>query len=546
MNIPNTSQIDPHSIPFNTPLPGSLKELPRWATYQGNKLIKKSNVKIQFEEWQIEEIAKCVNDVTYFVENFVYIISPDKGKHLIELYDIQYDYLRHLDDNRFSIVMASRQVGKSTCCAIYVLWYILFKSQQKAVIIANKEKIAKDIFQKVRIAYEQLPIWLQIGVKEWAKTSCVLENGSSCSCEATTEDGMRGITGSLIILDEYAFIKKNIADEFYTSMYPVITSSKSSKLVIVSTPKGLNHFHHMWKAAINKISTFAHFLMLWSQIPGRDEEWKEETIKNIGERRWRQEFSCEFLGSSKTLIQPESLEAFTSLDPIETKYDGYFKIYKKPIKNHQYVVGGDIAKGTGGDYSTAQVLDITTFPVKQVAVYRNNTIGTRAFANLIVDICEMYNDSYLMLENNDIGHGVVDLVWRDIEYENLVNFSYDKKNKAEIGIRSTKKSKSVGCDLLKEMIEENKVEIIDADTIYELSNFTEFREGIFKAADGEHDDLVMALLWVLFVFKTEWVDKDEMLIIEKVEEREEEEPVDPVLGDEAQDKEIMSLNWTAI
>lgn len=513
-------------------IPSNLEKLPKCCTYDGNPQIKRANVKIAYEPEHALELARCASDVNYFAANFVYIIDPDKGKTLINVRDYQKDLLTHLDENRFSIILASRQIGKSLTSAIYLLHYILFNKDKKVVILANKAKIAKEIFQKVRTAYEKLPYWMQIGVEEWQKTACTLENGSSCSAEATTADGLRGIAGNIIFLDEFAFIKRNIADDFFTSMYPTISASQESKIIVVSTPNGLNHFYSLWTKANKGLNSFKPFRVDWWQVPGRDENWKEETIKNIGQKKFDQEYGNSFLGSSKTLIDGTFLETMDQKEPIEYKKDFHLRIYEQPVEGHIYSIGVDTAKGIGGDYSVCQVIDITAYPFKQVAVYRNNTIRPREFGNVVNDLGVKYNDAFLMIENNDIGHAVCDYVWKDLEYENLVNFSYDaKKKRTEIGIRSTRKTKSIGCDLIKDIIEELDIDIIDPDTIYELSVFIEIRTGIFQADDGEFDDTVTALLWALFILKTNYIDKED-IILHKDGDDSTEEIADPILGDE--------------
>jgi hypothetical protein len=478
-------------------------------------------------------MAKCASSVEYFITNYCYVVHPDKGKHNIDLYPFQNDFVKHLDDNRFSIVLAPRQCGKSTITAMYILHYILFNDDKKAIIMANKLKIAKEIFQKVRVAYEEIPIFMQVGVVEWAKTSCTLENGSSCSAEATSADGMRGISGNLIVLDEFAHLKRNIADEFFTSMYPTISASKEAKLIIISTPNGMNHYHAIWNKAIRKKNTFAPFQVKWNDVPGRDEAFKEETIKNTSKIQWNQEYECSFIGSSKTLIKPEYLELLESSEPIEI-IDNHFRIFEEPVAGNKYVVGVDSAKGTGGDYSVSQVMDITAYPFKQVAVYRSNEISTTKYGTKVHEIAMKYNEAFIMCENNDIGHAVVDKLWHEIEYENLVNYSATKAGRKDVGIRATKKTKSMGCDLLQEFFEDDKIEINDLETIYELSKFEETSTGTFKAEDGEHDDTVMALLWALFIIKTIYVDKDDDIRSSRDSEEENEfddEPLAPIIND---------------
>lgn len=506
-----------------------VKTLPSVARYDNKPKIKRADIKQEYTEEQLKEITRCANDVEYFMSNYCYIVHPDKGKHNIELFPFQYDFVKHLVKNRFSIVLAPRQCGKSTITAMYVLHYILFNKDKKAVIMANKLKIAKEIFQKVRIAYENLPIFIQAGVVEWQKTSCSLENGSACSAEATSADGMRGIAANLVILDEFAFLKKNIADEFFTSMYPTISASKEAKLIIISTPNGMNHYHAIWNKAVKKKNTFAPFKVKWDAVPGRDVNFREETILNIGKLKWNREYECAFIGSSKTLIAADSLELLESAEPIDIEDNGAFRIYEQPIEGNNYTIGADVGKGTSGDYSIIQVIDITAYPFKQVAVYRNNELRTTLFADKINEVAIRYNEAFVLVENNAIGQSVVDRLWYEIEYENMVTYTVGKAKRKDIGINANKKTKSMGCDLLKEYIEECLIDLKDLETIYELSKFIELSsDGIFGAEEGEHDDTVMALIWAVFILKTMFIDKD-IDIKESRDDKEEESEEVPLM-----------------
>lgn len=516
-------------------LPSTLKQLPKEACYDGIANIKKSGIVIKYEEEQLKEILRCSSDINYFAEKYVWIIDPNKGKSVIELRDYQKKLLEHVQINRFTILLASRQIGKSLTVAIYLLHYILFNEDKKVAILANKAAISKEIFSRLRLAYERLPYWMQVGVVEFQKTSFTLENGSQAFSAATTPEGLRGISAQAILLDEFAFCRRSIADEFFASMYPTVSAAKDSKIIVVSTPNGMNHFHEMWQKAEKKKSDFKTFRVDWWEVPGRDEEWKEETIKNIGQIKFNQEFGNSFIGSSKTLIKPSVLELLESSDPIDI-VDNHFKIYEQPIAGNTYAMGVDSAKGTGGDYSVIQVIDITAFPFRQVAVYRNNEISTYKFADVVHEIAMKYNDSYIMCENNDVGQAVVNKLWHDLEYENLVNYTATKAGRADIGIRATKKTKPMGCDLLQEFFEDFLIEIFDLDTIYELSKFEETSTGIFKAEDGEHDDTVMALLWALFIIKTNYIDREDDIRAsrdENDEEQYDDEPLAPIIIDGA-------------
>lgn len=511
---------------------GDLKELPKVCCYDNVPNLKKAEVLIDYEPWQLEEIAKCAMDIEYFCKTYVYIIDADKGKVLLELRDYQERMLRAYVENRFNVTMCPRQGGKSMIATVFILHHMLFNADKTSAIIANKATTAKEIFSKLKMAYNELPYWLQMGVREWHKSSMLLENGSHCFASATSVDGIRGFTvNGILFLDEFAIIRRNIADAFFESVYPTIAASTEAKIIIASTPMGMNHFHMLWKKAKNnKVSgsQFNAVQVFWDEIPGRDENFKKQTIKNIGIKKWNQEFECAFIGSASTLIRAKILEDLDAVDPIQSLYGGSLKIWQYPIPKrevgekviaeaHQYVCGVDTAKGTGNDYSVIQVIDITKYPFRQVAKYRSNEINTRKFGEVAVEIATKYNNAYIMVENNDIGQAVVDYIWHEAEYENLVNYSPMKKR--ELGIRSTTKTKSLANDLLQLFTDDKKLIIVDSDTIYELSKYVESPTipGKFHAEEGENDDCVTALLWALYILKTNYLDNDDIKD-EKVEQ----------------------------
>lgn len=519
---------------------GSLDKLPKYCTYSGNKLIKKADIVIEYTQEQIEILVKCATDIVWFAEHFVTIVDANIGKTLVKLRPYQKKLLEHYMNNRFSCVLSSRQSGKSTITAIFILHYILFNKDKKAAIIANKAAIAKEIFAKVRIAYERLPFWLQCGVIEWQKTSCTLENGSNAFSVATTPEGIRGLSAQLVLMDEFAFIRHNIAEEFISGVYPTISAATDSRIIMVSTPKGFNHFYEFYNKAVKKTNNFKHFRVDWWEVEGRDEAWKEETIRNIGKVRFASEYGNEFSGSTYTLIPNALIEKIETREPLTTDLNGFLKIYEQPRLNHIYVLGVDTSKGTGRDSSVTQVLDITNYPFRQVATYRNNQINTIKYAGEVLKIAERYNKAYIMVENNDIGEAVVNYLWNTIEYDNLV--CYGKKN--EVGIRSTKKTKPQAAYLLRDLIETGQLELLDIETVYELSKFTELREGVFGAEEGENDDCVMALVWACFILKTNYLDHEinEKTNTEELDDEDikNDEPVDPVISSYEQDTDD---NW---
>lgn len=507
--------------------------LPPWARYDGSPLLKKAFVKIKYTEFQIEEIIKCSEDIVYFAENYITIVDPNKGKTIVKLRDYQKRLLKHFNENRFTILLSPRQIGKSLSFAIYLTWYSLFNKDKKSMILANKYSTAKEIFSKVKLAYERLPHWLQVGVTEWNVMSLTLENGCSISCAATSSDGIRGLSiNGILVLDEFAFLRRTVAEDFFTSVYPTISASLESKIIIVSTPNGLNHFADIWKKAEKGKNSFKPFKVDWTEVPDRNAAWMEKTKEDVGAQKFRQEYLAEFLGSTNTLISVKTLENLESEAPIDTLEWG-LKIFEHPKQNHIYIIGVDTAKGTGGNYSVTQVLDISAVPIKQVAVYSDNTIGTYNFSYLIEKIAKLYNSAYLSIENNAEGAAVLQTLWNEIEYENIIDFETNKK---ELGIRATVKTKSHALDILKDYLENKKIEIKDIQTIYELSRFVDHGNGRFSAEEGENDDFVSALYWALFITSIpEYFEKNEMLLNVKKEENNAEvgeEPMIPFIDEE--------------
>ena len=506
---------------------GNLPELPLECCYDKLPNIKKANILIEYTEEQLAEIARCAVDIEYFASKYVYVIHPDQGRILCKLRPYQLRMLKAYTENRFIVTKSGRQSGKSMTAAIFILHSAIFSKDKKSAILANKLATAKEILEKLKMSYRLLPYWLQIGVKEWHKTSIQLENECHIFASATSQDAIVGLTvNGILYIDEYAKIRRNIIDAFLDTVFPTVSASTESKIIVTSTSKGLNHFYEIWKKAVSKKNEFFPVEVRWDEVPGRDEEFKKKVIKNKSIQHFLQEYACEFLGSSSTLISGSILSGLESKEPIKTYYDGKLKVYQypiidkkvdgRPVKGRIYVCGVDTSKGTGNDSSVIQVLDITTYPFKQVAVYRSNDTITRSFAEVVHDIAVRYNNAYIMIENNDIGQAVVDYIWHDVEYENLVNYSTTKKN--DIGIRSTKKTKSLACDLLQLFMQEFKLEIVDSDTIFELSKFIELKPGKFGAEEGENDDCVTSLLWALFILKTNYLDNDDIKD-EKIDEK---------------------------
>jgi len=475
--------------------------------YLGNSNLKKLGVEISYTEEQVAEIIKCTEDPVYFIKTYVKIVNVDRGLMPFEMWPFQEDMVRTFHDNRFCIAKMPRQVGKTTTTVGYMLWSVLFQDDYSIAILANKGALAREILGRVQYAYEYLPLWLQQGIITWNKGNIELENKSKIAAFATSASGVRGGSYNLIFLDEFAFVPKNMADEFFTSTYPVISSGKTTKVIIVSTPYGLNHFYKMWVDAIEGRSTYKPLEVHWSQVPGRDAAWKDETIRNTSEEQFRQEFETEFIGSSATLISGAKLRSLAFHNPLSS-IEG-FDIYEEPIRDHLYIATVDCAEGVEQDYSTINVLDVSQTPYRQVAKYRNNKLPLLFFPTVIYSIAKKYNEAYALIETNNIGQQVVDILHYDLEYENIYKLEHHHikgqsisggfRRNASFGIKTTKSVKKIGCANLKTLVENDKLIVNDFDTIAEMNTFVRIRDS-YAAEEGNNDDLVMGL--VIFAWLT--------------------------------------------
>lgn len=475
--------------------------------FQGIEGLRKKGQKVDYTEDMINEIIRCSQDIIYFAEKYFYIVTGKKGKTKIVLYEWQKKVLKAFvetpDNKKHCIVKIARQSGKTTVSTIFLLWYALFNKDKTVAIVAHKQEAAIDILKRIKTSISMLPIWLQQGLEDdgWNKKSVSFENGSRILASATSAEALTSLTVNLLFLDEFAKVPMHVAEEFITSTYPVISSFEGNKIIMVSTPKGLNHFYEFWSKSIRKENSnnFFPINVGWWEVPGRDEKWKEGQISDIGMIRFAQEFQCKFLGGQSTLVDSDVLERISFKDPITTKWNGLLSIYKQPVAGGEYVLGVDTAKGTGNDYSVIQVLWIKNeLSIEQVATYRNNLINPHDFAQVCVSIAKFYNNAHMMVENNDIGSSVADAVWHEFEFENLVN-----ADPRGLGVRSTKKTKLKANILLKEYLEKERLNIYDERTVYELSRFEEIKPNVFAAGRHEHDDCVTSLLWALYFIITE-------------------------------------------
>lgn len=465
--------------------------------YLGNKNLKRSDVKVEFTKEEIQEYIKCARDPLYFIENYVKIVNVDRGLISFLPYSFQKDIIRLANTERFVICKMPRQCGKTTTMGAFILHSVLFNERYSVAILANKESQAQEILSRIQLAYEHLPKWLQQGVVEWNKTSIELENGSKIVASSTASSAIRGTTQNLVYLDEFAFVPNGIQESFFASVYPTVSSGTTTKVLITSTPNGLNLFYKLWVDSENERNSYKRIDVHWSDVPGRDTAWKEETIRNTSKDQFKAEFECEFLGSSNTLIDPEVLRRLV-FQPVIASNE-FLKVYSDPLQGRLYTMTVDVSRGLGGDYSAFIVWDITEVPYKLVATYRNNNISPLMYPEIIYTTCKRYNYAHVLIETNDLGQQVADILHEELEYENIIYTNKNPKGLAEIsqgfrqgavkGVRTTKSTKKVGCNNFKALVENDKVELRDIDLISELYRFVSNGQS-YEAEEG-NDDLAM-------------------------------------------------------
>jgi hypothetical protein len=482
------------------------------SVYLGNPNLKKANTPIEFSEEQIIEFLKCKEDPVYFANNYIKIISLDEGLTQFHPYHFQKKLINNFHNNRFNICKMPRQTGKSTTVISYLLHYLIFNDSVNIGILANKAATARELLARLATAYENLPKWMQQGVLVWNKGNIELENGSKILAASTSASAVRGMSFNILFLDEFAFVPNHVADSFFASVYPTITSGKNTKVIIVSTPHGMNHFYRMWHDAERGKNEYIPTDVHWSEVPGRDAQWKDTTIANTSEQQFKVEFECEFLGSVNTLINPSKLRNLVYEDPI--KRNAGLDIYENPIKEHNYIMTVDVARGLGNDYSAFIVFDTTEFPYKAIAKYRNNEIKPMLFPNIILDVAKAYNQAYLMIEVNDIGDQVASILQYDLEYQNILMASMRGRNgqivgqgfsgkKTQLGVRMTAAVKKLGCSNLKTLLEDDKLLTVDYDIISELTTFSQ-KHNSFEAEEGCNDDLAMCLVIFSWLVQQEY------------------------------------------
>ena len=469
-------------------------------SYHGNPNLKPLAYQHDFSKEEIAEYIKCREDPVYFIENYVKIITLDKGLQPFKLYPCQKEKVKCIMDNRRVVLMEGRQQGKTVTSAACILHYTIFQEDKTVAIMANKSSAAREVLNRYQIMYENLPIWMQQGVKTWNKGDVELENNSKVLTAATTAAAIRGKSVNWLYIDEAAIIPNNIADEFFTSVYPTISAGETTKILLTSTPLGYNHFWKFWNESVKGVNGFANMFIPYYEIPGRDEKWLEEQKQLLGQVKFNQEVMCEFLGSTNTLINSNTIGALSTIDP--EFQNANLDIYESPKDNHYYAMAVDTARGIGGDYSAFVVVDITEMPYKVVAKYRDNEIAPMLFPDVIGKVGRDYNDAFVLIEVNDIGQQVVEILHQEIEYENILSTVTEKNRQfvspgfgksTKLGVNTSKQVKRQGCFTFKSLLEEQKLLVFDEHIIHEISTFIE-KGNTYQADEGYHDDLVMCMV----------------------------------------------------
>ena len=480
--------------------------------YLGNPRLKKANVKLDYTKEQVEELAKCANDILYFCNNYMKIVNVDEGLMNFQTYSFQDNIIHSVQKNRFTICKMPRQSGKTTVMTALILHFALFNEAFNVAVLANKAATAREILHRIQLGFEYLPYWMQQGIVEWNKGNIELENGSKILAGSTSSGSVRGGSFNLIYLDEFAFVPTHQQEEFFASTYPTISSGATTRVMITSTPRGMNLFYKIWTDAVEQRSEYEAIEVHWSDVPGRDEAWKKQTIENTSEDQFRQEFECEFMGSSNTLIHPSKLGALVFHEPLHKAES--VKIFAEPQPNHVYAICVDVSRGIGNDYSAFTIIDCSIVPYQVVATFRNNVISPMLFPNIIFEAAKKYNSAFCLIEINDIGQQVADILHHDLEYENIMTAQWRGRSgqivnagfgggSQQLGVRTTKQLKRVGCATLKTIIENDKMEINDFDILQELTAFS-VKGNSYQAEEGYNDDLVMCLVLLAWLSNQEY------------------------------------------
>ncbi len=496
--------------------------------FNGIPNLRDANEPVKLDIEKLRELKKCALDPIYFIRNYVYINTKDNGMQLFDLYDFQELAIKRFLKYRFNINKWSRQVGKSTIVRGFILWWGIFHKDQLIAMIGNKLSLAKEQMQQLRDSYSRLPTWLQPGVKLWNKTSIQFSNNSRIIVSSSSPDNIRGFSINLLYLDEFAFLRPNLATEFIASVMPSISSGKTTRCIITSTPNGMNHFYEMWQTSLEEPQAEAEFekgnnnlyvrsVVTWDKVPGRTEVWANAEKLKIGDQRFRQEYECEFVGSGITLIDYRCLEKLKAVDPLpldssiwppelaDIVRDISMRAFKYPepagtmeAKGYSYVASIDTSYGMRQDYHVMQIAKVySNIKCEQVFTMSSNCTEVNDFCRIANIILKFYHNPYLIIEYNGPGKSTYDYFFNTAMYPNILNFDLKCR-----GLWATPTLKSNVVILLKMYVQRGYIKVYDYDTIMELMTFTQKTQNTWGGGGNTHDDHVTSLYWIVYYLNT--------------------------------------------
>jgi len=486
--------------------------------YQGNENILRKDALFKWTDDMREELKLCAKSILHFAENHFYIITED-GKRKIELYKYQKNLLKAFKNNRFNVILSSRQSGKTTTITIYALWLVCFQSDKSITIVANKESTAKEIFSRIKMAYEQLPIYLKPNIKSWRKDGFNLGNDSAITVSTTSSSGPRGSTSNLLIIDEMAHCPNELMKELWKSAIPIISSMKKSQIVVISTPNGTdNKFYDLYKDSLKENSEWHLEVVNYWDVPGRDEVWKEKTLALMGSKEdFDQEYANVFHEPGKGVIDEEYLLQLKANcpEPVLVLEDGSYKIFKLPNPESFYVIGVDVGEGIGRTNSVAQILDVSNLQdIQQVAVFASNSINPFHLGTKLMNVLDDWGRPPILVENNNNGQQILDVLCQTHNYENVVSYHFEGfskhyNNANRFGIHNHTNTRYKGITNFRYWVNSLKaVKLNDIDTILEINNFIRLPNYTYsKKSEKDLDDRVFGLIWALFILDPSLVSR---------------------------------------
>lgn len=475
--------------------------------FSNNTNIKPKNVKLPLTKEHIEEFLYCSTHPLYTIRNYLYINNQDLGFIKFNLWDFQEELIQKMLVHDRLIAKFPRQAGKTTVTAAFLFFYCLFNKDKKVIIVANYREKARDTLNMMKDFYYNCPNWLKPGVLKWNEYEVKFENGCQVKTSSTTANAARGFTAGILYIDEMAFIDKRMWDKFFKSVFPAVSSAKLAKILTSSTPDGKNHFYYFWQRAVNNINGYHAHEIPWNAIPGRDEAWKNKQIAEMGSvEAFMQEYACDWGDSGKLLLNKITMDNMEHMvkEPLEYRNSDLriekriLSIQKNPIPGHSYICTIDCSEGKGLNNQAFTIIDVTTLPIETVMSFKSNEESLVTYPGVIYEWVMRYNGAFIIIENNSIGSGVANDLWYDYEYSNIVNSYSEKEGKQyhEIGIKTTPKTRKVGCDHLKFLFENEKIITTEFMVYEEFTNFAwndiKMR---YEAADEEiNDDIAMGLI----------------------------------------------------